>query len=139
MTGSVNQRGVIQPIGGVNYKIEGFYAVCKSQGLTGRQGVMIPKTNEQHLMLGDEIVAAIAAGMFHIWSVESIEQGIEILTGMAAGTRGRNRRFPKGTLYRLVEERLSSMELKLKQSDRSRRKQRSTPPVPAAITLHEES
>ncbi|BCS55455.1 Lon protease family protein [Geobacter sp. SVR] len=139
VTGSVNQRGVIQPIGGVNYKIEGFYAVCKSQGLTGRQGVMIPKTNEQHLMLGDEIVAAIAAGMFHIWSVESIEQGIEILTGMAAGTRGRNRRFPKGTLYRLVEERLSSMELKLKQSDRSRRKQRSTPPVPAAITLHEES
>jgi predicted ATP-dependent protease len=94
VTGSVNQRGIIQPIGGVNYKIEGFYAVCKSQGLTGQQGVMIPKANERHLMLNDELVAAITEGRFHIWSVETIEEGIEILTGMAAGARGRNKKFP---------------------------------------------
>jgi predicted ATP-dependent protease len=110
VTGSVNQRGVIQPIGGVNFKIEGFYAVCKSQGLTGRQGVMIPKSNERHLMLNDEVVAAVAAGTFSIWSVESIEQGIEILTGMKAGTRGKNGAFPKGTLFHLVDERLRRME-----------------------------
>src|SRR5512133_4215961 len=72
VTGSVNQRGMIQPIGGVNFKIEGFFAVCKSQGLTGNQGVMIPKTNERHLMLDAEVMEAVAAGQFHIWSVESI-------------------------------------------------------------------
>jgi predicted ATP-dependent protease len=95
VTGSVNQRGIIQPIGGVNYKIEGFFDVCKSKGLNGRQGVMIPKVNERHLMLRDDVVAAVAAGQFHIWSVETIEQGIEILTGMGAGTRARNGTFPQ--------------------------------------------
>lgn len=114
VTGSVNQRGMIQPIGGVNYKIEGFYAVCKSKGLNGRQGVIIPKSNERHLMLNDEVVAAVAAGKFNIWSVETIEQGIEILTGMKAGERGRNGRFPKGTLYHLVDQRLDKMGNALK-------------------------
>ena len=109
VTGSVNQRGIIQPIGGVNYKIEGFFAVCKSKGLTGRQGVMIPKANERHLMLHEDVVAAVAAGQFHIWSVETIEQGIEILTGMSAGTRARNGTFPKGTLYHLVDAHLRRM------------------------------
>jgi predicted ATP-dependent protease len=109
VTGSVNQRGMIQPIGGVNYKIEGFYAVCKSQGLTGRQGVIIPRANERHLMLNDQVVAAVSAGMFTIWSVETIEQGIEILTGVPAGARGKNGRFSKGTLYHLVDERLRRM------------------------------
>jgi len=110
VTGSVNQRGMIQPIGGVNFKIEGFYAVCKSQGLTGRQGVMIPKANERHLMLNDEVVAAVMAGTFTIWSVETIEQGIEILTGMKAGSRCKNGAFPKGSLYYRVEERLRLMD-----------------------------
>lgn len=110
VTGSVNQRGMIQPIGGVNFKIEGYFAVCKSQGLTGRQGVMIPKANERHLMLNDEVVAAVMAGTFTIWSVETIEQGIEILTGMKAGVRGKNNRFPKGTLYHRVDDRLRRME-----------------------------
>jgi predicted ATP-dependent protease len=124
VTGSVNQLGVIQPIGGVNFKIEGFYAVCKSQGLTGQQGVMIPKANERHLMLNDELVAAVTDGRFHIWSVETITEGIEILTGMAAGIRGRNKRFPKATLYHLVEEQLRTMAEKLQQAEKPRRKPR---------------
>ncbi len=124
VTGSVNQRGIIQPIGGVNYKIEGFYAVCKSQGLNGQQGVMIPKSNERHLMLNDEVITAVREGRFHIWSVETIEQGIEILTGMAAGTRGRNRKFPKGTIYQLVDEGLRTIGEKLKQAEKLKRKPR---------------
>ena len=122
VTGSVNQRGVIQPIGGVNFKIEGFYAVCKSQGLTGQQGVMIPKANERHLMLNDEVIAAVEAGDFHIWSVECIEQGIEILTGVAAGQRGTNRRYPKESIYHLVEERLAAIGESLKHAEKTERK-----------------
>lgn len=122
VTGSVNQRGVIQPIGGVNFKIEGFYAVCKSQGLTGQQGVMIPRANERHLMLNDEVIAAVEAGNFHIWSVESIEQGIEILTGVAAGQRGTNRRYPKESIYHLVEERLAAIGESLKHAEKTERK-----------------
>ncbi|MDR3580744.1 MAG: ATP-binding protein [Oryzomonas sp.] len=123
VTGSVNQRGIIQPIGGVNYKIEGFFAVCKSKGLSGRQGVMIPKANERHLMLQDDVVAAVAAGQFHIWSVETIEQGIEILTGMAAGARARNGTFPKGTLYHLVDAHLRRMvQLLQKQEEKGKKK-----------------
>jgi len=109
VTGSVNQRGMVQAIGGVNFKIEGFFAVCKSQGLTGRQGVMIPKSNERHLMLNDEVVAAVRAGRFHIWSVETIEQGIEILTGMPAGQRDKHGDFPKKTVFHLVDKRLADM------------------------------
>jgi predicted ATP-dependent protease len=124
VTGSVNQLGVIQPIGGVNFKIEGFYAVCKSQGLTGQQGVMIPKANERHLMLNDELLAAVKDGKFHIWSVGTIAEGIEILTGMVAGVRGRNKRFPKATLYHLVEEQLRTMAEKLQQAEKPRRKPR---------------
>lgn len=114
VTGSVNQRGMVQPIGGVNHKIEGFFAVCKSQGLSGKQGVMIPKSNERHLMLHEDVVAAVNAGQFHIWSVETIEQGIEILTGTPAGVRGKNRKFPKGTIYQLVDTRLQTMSNRLK-------------------------
>jgi predicted ATP-dependent protease len=128
VTGSVNQRGKIQPIGGVNFKIEGFFAVCKSKGLTGQQGVMIPKSNERHLMLNDEVVAAVMAGQFHIWSVETIEQGIEILTGLAAGVRGKNGRFPKGTLYQLVDERLRKMAERLqKQAEKPHEKRKRKP------------
>lgn len=122
VTGSVNQRGIIQPIGGVNFKIEGFYAVCKSKGLTGQQGVMIPKANERHLMLNDEVVAAVEAGTFHVWSVETIEQGIEILTGVAAGQRGTNRRYPKESIFYLVEERLAAIGESLKHAEKTERK-----------------
>jgi len=118
VTGSVNQHGMIQPIGGVNFKIEGFYAVCKSKGLTGQQGVMIPKANERHLMLSDEVVEAVAAGRFTIWSVETIEEGIEILTGMRAGERTKRGGYPPKTIFNLVDKRLSDMAEQIRQQDR---------------------
>lgn len=109
VTGSVNQHGVIQPIGGVNHKVEGFYAVCKAKGLTGKQGVIIPKSNERHLMLKEELMEAISNGLFHIWSVESIEQGIEILTGVPAGVADKRGNFPKGTVFHKVSRVLRKM------------------------------
>jgi predicted ATP-dependent protease len=127
VTGSVNQRGMVQAIGGVNFKIEGFFAVCKSQGLTGQQGVMIPKANERHLMLKDEVIEAVAAGKFHIWSVETIEEGIEILTGMPAGQRDKHGKFPGKTLFHLVDERLADMAERMKdQEGKHSRKARKT-------------
>ena len=115
VTGSVNQHGIVQPIGGVNYKIEGFFAVCRAKGLTGLQGVMIPKTNERNLMLHEDVVQAVNAGQFHIWSIETIEQGIEILTGIKAGKRGKNGKFAKGSIYQLVDDRLRTMGERLKE------------------------
>ena len=117
VTGSVNQRGQIQPIGGVNHKIEGFYAVCKAKGLTGDQGVLIPKTNERHLMLKEEVVEAIAAGRFHLWSIETIEQGIEILTGVQAGVAGKNGSFPKDTVFYQVAQTLKKMHARMRDED----------------------
>ena len=119
VTGSVNQRGIVQPIGGVNHKIEGFFAVCQAQGLNGQQGVMIPKSNERHLMLHEEVVQAVNAGQFHIWSVETIEQGIEILTDTKAGQRGKSGKFPKGSIYQRVEARLQTMSDRLKEEKQS--------------------
>ncbi len=109
VTGSVNQRGIVQAIGGVNHKIEGFFAVCRAQGLSGQQGVMIPKTNERHLMLHEDVVQAVKAGQFHIWSIETIEQGIEVLTGVKAGQRGKNGKYPVGSIYHRVDARLEKM------------------------------
>lgn len=120
VTGSVNQRGQIQPIGGVNHKIEGFYAVCKAKGLTGEQGVLIPKTNERHLMLKEEVVEAIAAGRFHIWSITTIEQGIEILTGIAAGSADKNGRFSKGTVFYQVDQALKKMHDRMHEDDKEK-------------------
>jgi predicted ATP-dependent protease len=114
VTGSVNQRGMIQAIGGVNHKIEGFFAVCQAQGLTGQQGVMIPKSNEHHLMLHNDVIQAVKSGLFHIWSVSTIEQGIEILTGIKAGHRGKNGKFPKGSVYHLVDARLQAIADRMK-------------------------
>ncbi len=109
VTGSVNQLGMVQPIGGVNYKIEGFFAVCKAKGLTGEQGVMIPHSNLRNLMLNDEVVAAVREGRFHIWSVETIDQGIEILTGVPAGERQDDGSYPEGSVNALVGQRLRDM------------------------------
>lgn len=106
VTGSVNQWGEVQAIGGVNQKIEGFFDVCRARGLTGDQGVLIPKANEQHLMLRDDVVEAVKSGKFAVHSVVSINQGIEILTGVKAGERGDEGRFPAGTINRLVEDKL---------------------------------
>ncbi len=106
VTGSVNQHGQVQPIGGVNQKIEGFYTVCKFRGLTGEQGVIIPRTNQRNLMLKPEVVEAVAEGKFHIWSIATIDQGIEILTGVPAGELGENGAWPEGTINDLVDKRL---------------------------------
>lgn len=106
VTGSVNQRGEIQPIGGVNEKIEGFFKVCKLKGLTGEQGVMIPHQNVSNLMLCDEVVGAVEKGLFHIYSVETIDQGIEILTGVPAGVEDESGAYPEGTIHDLVNKRL---------------------------------
>jgi len=105
VTGSVNQHGLIQPIGGVNQKIEGFYDVCKAKGLTGDQGVMIPIQNIKNLMLRPDVVEAVRAGTFHIYAVQSIEEGIEILTGMPAGVKD-NGAYPPNTINYRVEQRL---------------------------------
>ena len=109
VTGSMNQQGDIQAIGGVNEKIEGYYDVCKIQGLSGKQGVMMPASNVEDLMLREDILDAVVAGKFHIWPVERVEQGIEILTGRAAGRRDGHGRFEEGTVFGLVDERLRAM------------------------------
>lgn len=109
VTGSVNQLGKVQPIGGVNYKVEGFYAVCKAKGLTGQQGVLIPKSNERHLMLNDEVVQAVKDGKFNVWSIETIDEGIELLTGMSAGERQSDGSYPEGTINFLVNKRLRDL------------------------------
>ncbi|NNE07015.1 MAG: AAA family ATPase [Gemmatimonadetes bacterium] len=110
ITGSVNQKGDIQAIGGVNEKIEGFYKFCKERGLTGKQGVMIPAANVADLMLHDEVVEAVRKKKFRVYAIERIEQGIEILTGVSAGTRRKNGRFPKNTVFGAVEERLRVLD-----------------------------
>ena len=106
VTGSVNQHGVVQPIGGVNEKIEGFFDVCQQRGLTGEQGVLIPQSNVPHLMLRPEIVEAVAAGDFHVYPVATIDEGIALLTGQPAGTRGDDGTYPADTVNGKVEERL---------------------------------
>ncbi len=105
-TGSVDQNGRIQPIGGVNQKIEGFYDLCKARGLTGRQGAMIPAQNARNLMLRKDLVEAVAAGLFHIYAVSTIDEGMEILTGIPAGERTGGGSFPEGTVNYRVEDRL---------------------------------
>lgn len=109
VTGSVNQRGQVQPIGGVNEKVEGFFRVCKIRGLTGRQGVMIPRQNLPNLMLSAEVVAAVRGGQFNVWAVSSIEEGIEILTGIAAGQRGPDGRYPAATVFERVDRRIETL------------------------------
>ena len=103
VTGSVNQYGAVQAIGGVNEKIEGFYDICKARGLTGRQGVLIPAANVKHLMLRKDVVEAVQDGKFSIWPVTTVEQGIELLTGVPAGERGPEGSYPADTVYAKVE------------------------------------
>ncbi len=106
VTGSVNQKGQIQPIGGVNEKIEGYFQICKMRGLTGEHGVMIPVQNIDNLQLSDEIVEAVKNKLFHIYSVSTIEEGIEVLTGVPAGKKDKNGHFPAGTVNYLVYQKL---------------------------------
>ncbi len=115
VTGSVNQQGDIQPIGGVNHKIEGFYDVCRVKGLTGCQGVIIPIENIEDLMLRDDVIDAVAAGKFHVLPVATVEQGIEILTGVRAGQRDAGGKFEPGTVFALVDQRLREMAQTLRE------------------------
>ncbi|MEX2246668.1 MAG: ATP-binding protein [Dehalococcoidia bacterium] len=109
VTGSVNQLGEVQAIGGVNEKVEGFYAICKERRLTGSQGVIIPRDNVRNLMLKPEVVQAVAAGRFHIYAVSTIEQGIELLTSLPAGRPLRGGAYADGTLFRKVTDALAAM------------------------------
>ena len=109
VTGSVNQKGEVQAIGGVNEKIEGFFAVCSEEGLNGEQGVIIPAGNTPHLMLKDEVVEAVARGKFNIWAVKTIDEGISILTDTPAGTPNAEGKYPTGTVNYLVQKRLSEL------------------------------
>ena len=113
VTGSVSQKGEVQAIGGVNEKIEGFFEVCKARGLTGKQGVMIPESNVQNLMLKEEVVSAVKEGKFHIFSVKNIDEGIEVLTGVRAGEKGKDGNFEKDSVNELVDKKLREMTEKL--------------------------
>ncbi len=106
VTGSVNQHGEVQAIGGVNEKIEGFFDLCRMRGLTGEQGILIPAANVKHLMLRHDVIGAVAAGQFHIHPVSTIDEGIEILTGLPAGSRDADGHFPYGSINQRVEVRL---------------------------------
>jgi len=108
VTGSVNQWGEVQAIGGVNEKIEGFFDVCRARGLSDKHGVLIPRSNVQHLMLREDVVEAVRHGQFSVYPVASIDEGLEILTGVKSGERGDDGRYPAGTLNRLVEDKLRS-------------------------------
>ena len=118
VTGSVNQAGEVQAIGGATLKIEGFYDVCKAQGLTGRQGVMIPEDNLRNLMLNEEVIEAVREGQFHIYAVSSVDEGIEVLTGVPAGEPREDGKSPEGTVHHLVEKRLQEMARKAREFSR---------------------
>ena len=107
VTGSINQFGEIQPIGGVNEKIEGFFDVCSHQGLTGDQGVIIPRTNVSDLMLREDICRAVEEGKFSVWAVDSVDDGIELLTGVKAGTPDKNGNYPKKSVNHAVQQGLA--------------------------------
>jgi predicted ATP-dependent protease len=109
VTGSMNQRGDIQAIGGVNEKIEGFFDTCRIEGLTSTQGVMIPQSNVDDLMLREDVLEAVATGRFHIWPIGRVEQGVELLTGIPAGSRNGSGKFEPGTVFARVDERLRDM------------------------------
>ncbi|MBR4195879.1 MAG: AAA family ATPase [Synergistaceae bacterium] len=138
VTGSVDQFGNVQPIGGVNEKIEGFYEYCKISGLTGEQGVMIPESNVRHLMLNNEVIDAVREGKFSVWAVKDIDEGLEILTGITAGRQRKDGSFSEKTVHGKVKSRLKKMlsdgmrlEKRFSRSPRKKKKQQppSDPPL----------
>jgi len=106
----------------VNEKVEGFFDLCKARGLTGRQGVVIPKSNVRNLMLKEEVLTAVRDGMFHVYAVESVDQGISILTGVEAGVRGADGQYPAGTVHCKVDARLCTLVRGLEQFDKDKDK-----------------
>lgn len=130
VTGSVNQNGEIQAIGGATAKIEGFFDICQEKGLTGTQGVIIPESNVNSLMLREDIVQSVAEGKFHVYPVRTVDEGIAILTGVAAGERGQDGKFPKETVNRLVDDGLRRLARRLKSfGNSSKKKGDQQPPV----------
>jgi lon-related putative ATP-dependent protease len=121
ITGSMDQRGEVQAIGGANYKIEGFFQVCRQRGLTGRQGVIIPASNVRHLMLAEEVVAAVRDGLFHIYSVSSIDEALRLLTGIEPGERREDGSYPPESLNGRVLARLRHFGARLRESQDGRR------------------
>ncbi|MFW6189335.1 MAG: Lon protease family protein [Planctomycetota bacterium] len=115
VTGSVNQRGQVQPIGGVNEKVEGFYEVCRQKGLTGQQGVLIPGRNVRNLMLRHDVVEAVEDGRFNLWAVDTVREGIEVLTGVPAGERGEDGAYPEDSVFGRADRRLREMAEVLKE------------------------
>jgi len=120
ITGSVNQLGQSQAIGGVNEKIEGFFDICQQRGLNAKHGVIIPASNVKHLMLKQEVVDAVREGRFQVHAVENVDQAIEILTGVPAGQRDSEGKFPDGSINKLVEQRLTAMALDLRKFSKNR-------------------
>jgi lon-related putative ATP-dependent protease len=118
VTGSVDQSGQVQAIGGVNAKIQGFYDVCQARGLTGDQGVLIPAANVRNLMLREQVIEAVRQGQFHIYAVERVEEGIELLTGVPAGEADDEGNYPEGTVYAAVQAKLAEFEELQKESSR---------------------
>ena len=118
LTGSINQMGEVQPIGGVNEKIEGFFAVCKARGLTGSQGVVIPKINVKNLMLKKEVAQAVKDGKFRIYAVATVDEAVAVLTGMPVGVRQADGAFPAGTFNFLVDRNLKEMAKKQKADEK---------------------
>jgi len=117
VTGSVNQMGEIQPIGGVNEKIEGFFDICTLKGLTGQQGVIIPESNVDNLMLKDEVIEAVKNSKFHIYSVKKIEEGIELLTGLPAGEPDIYGEYPENTIFYLANQKLKEFNKVLEEAE----------------------
>ena len=109
VTGSINQYGQIQAIGGVNDKVEGFFDICSIQGLTGSQGVIIPRTNIMHLMLRQDVREAVAAGQFTLHAVDTVDQVFELMSGLPAGQRDEQGLYPEGSFNQLVEARLTDL------------------------------
>jgi predicted ATP-dependent protease len=120
VTGSVNQRGQIQAIGGVNQKIEGFFDVCQALGARGDEGVLIPKSNVANLMLAPRVRHSVAAGRFHIYPVATVDEGIALLTGVPAGALSANGTYPKGSINQLVVQRLAALAEKARESARKK-------------------
>jgi predicted ATP-dependent protease len=121
ITGSVNQHGQVQPIGGVNEKIEGFFDICAAAGLTGDQGVLVPASNVKHLMLRADVVEAAEKGLFHVWPIATVDEAVELLTGLPAGERDASGKYPEGSVNRRVDDRLAAF------AERARNFGRGTP------------
>lgn len=132
-TGAVSQSGAIMAVGGITYKVEGFFEVCRRRGLTGKQGVIIPEDNVVHLMLKQEVVQAVEDGMFHIYPVCCIEEALEILTGLPAGRRLKSGSFSPGSLYRHVDDRLKELEELATKDSASRKPRRSAAKKPGTV------